>query len=108
MREVAKYYPETKETPTGHLNQTRKNVESTKPFKKEQRRLDAARKEAVATRAQRRVSDSKATADKATTTLDQANLVFEKLNEAQLKGEKIKDVYTRVYDARETMFSDQT
>ena len=28
---VVKYYPETTETPKGHLNQTRKNVRSTKP-----------------------------------------------------------------------------
>ena len=27
---VKKYYPETKETPKGHLDQTRKNVRSTK------------------------------------------------------------------------------
>ena len=35
---VDKYYPETTETPKGHLNQTRKNVRSTnpktKPFEK--------------------------------------------------------------------------
>ena len=30
-KNVAKYYPETTETPKGHLNQTRKNVRSTKP-----------------------------------------------------------------------------
>jgi hypothetical protein len=29
-RNVQKYYPKTIETPTGHLNQTRKNVQSTK------------------------------------------------------------------------------
>ena len=29
-RTVAKYYPETTETPKGHLNQTRKHVRSTK------------------------------------------------------------------------------
>ena len=28
---VARYYPETNETPKGHLNQSRKNVRSTKP-----------------------------------------------------------------------------
>ena len=27
---VAKYYPETKETPKGHMNQTRKKFRSTK------------------------------------------------------------------------------
>ena len=30
-RNVAKYYPKTVETPKGHLNQTRKNIRSTKP-----------------------------------------------------------------------------
>ena len=30
-RNVGKYYPETNETPKGHTNQTRKNVQSTKP-----------------------------------------------------------------------------
>ena len=31
VKNVTKYYPETIETPKGHLNQTRKNVRSTKP-----------------------------------------------------------------------------
>ena len=30
--------------------------------------------------------------------------MFEELNVAQLKDKKIKDVYTRVYGARETFF----
>ena len=30
-RNVVRYYPETNETPKGHLNQSRKNVRSTKP-----------------------------------------------------------------------------
>ena len=30
-RNVVKYYPDTTKTPKGHLNQTRKNVRSTKP-----------------------------------------------------------------------------
>ena len=30
VRTVTKYYPETAETPKGHLNQTRKNVRTTK------------------------------------------------------------------------------
>ena len=34
-------------------------------------------------------------------------MVFEEPNIAQLKGEKIRDVYTKVHDARETVFSDQ-
>ena len=31
VRNVKKYYPETSETPKGHMAQTRKNVHSTKP-----------------------------------------------------------------------------
>ncbi len=32
VQNVKKYYPETTETPKGHMNQTRKNVRSTKVF----------------------------------------------------------------------------
>ena len=32
VRNVKRYYPETTETPKGHMNQTRKNVRSTKVF----------------------------------------------------------------------------
>ena len=31
VENVKKYYPETTETPKGHMTQTRKNVQSTKP-----------------------------------------------------------------------------
>ncbi len=34
VQNVKKYYPETTETPKGHMNQTRKNVRSTKVFEK--------------------------------------------------------------------------
>jgi hypothetical protein len=33
VQNVKKYYPETTETPKGHMNQTHKNVRSTKVFK---------------------------------------------------------------------------
>ena len=39
-RNVAKYYPETTETPKGYLNQTRKNVWSTKPNTKTLEKID--------------------------------------------------------------------
>ena len=66
-RNVKKYYPETTETPKGHLNQSRKNVRSTKsPVKP-----------------------------------------FE-TNNAKLKGKKERDVYIKIYDVRETIYSDQT
>ena len=65
---VKKYYPETDATPKGHMNQTRKNVRSTK--------APAA--------------------------------PMETCNIAKLRGKKERDVYTKVYEARQTMFSDQT
>ena len=66
-RNVNKYYPETDETPKGHMNQTRKNVRSTK-----------------------------------------AKPLKEYEHKNQLEGKKVKDVYIKVYDTRETIFSDQT
>ena len=33
---------------------------------------------------------------------------FEEPNNGQLKGRKVKDVYTKVYDVRNTVFPDQT
>ena len=67
-KNVAKYYPETTETPKGHLNQVRKNVRSTKPKPRE----------------------------------------METANTSTLRGRKVRDVYTRVYELRNTVFSDQT
>jgi hypothetical protein len=63
---VKKYYPETTETPKGHLNQTRKNVRSTKPKP------------------------------------------LEETHSNQLRGRKVKDIFVKVYDVRETVFTDQT
>eukprot|EP00956_Cyclotella_meneghiniana_P017716 scaffold29109_cov56-Cyclotella_meneghiniana.AAC.5 len=67
-KNVQKYYPETTETDKGHMNQTRKNVRSTKP----------------------------------------KSTPFEDPNTAQLRGKKVHDIFTKVYDPRETIFSDQT
>jgi len=66
-KNVNKYYPETVETPKGHLNQSRKNVRSTK-----------------------------------------AKPLEEYANKHKLEGKKEKDVYIKVYDAKETIYSDQT
>ena len=63
---VKKYYPESTETPKGHLNQTRKNVRSTKAKP------------------------------------------FEEMLSNQLRGKKVKDVYVKVYNVRDTVFTDQT
>ena len=63
-RNIAKYYPETTETPKGHLNQTRKNVRLTKPKSKP----------------------------------------FETTDASTLGGKKVRDIYTKVYDVRNTVF----
>ena len=68
VRNVSKYYPESIEMPKGHLNQTRKNVRSTKP----------------------------------------KPMPLETSDTTTLRGKKQRDVYTRVYDIRSTIFSDQT
>ena len=67
-RNINKYYPETTETPKGHLNQIRKNIRSTKP----------------------------------------KPAPMETPNIATLRGQKLHDVYTKVYDVCNTVFSDQT
>jgi len=67
-RNVQKYYPETTETTKGHMNQTRKNVRSTKAKPPP----------------------------------------LETCDTSQLRGKKVRDVYTETYNVRETMFSDQT
>ena len=61
---VAKYYPETTETPKGHMNQTRKNVRLTK--------------------------------QKATP--------LDKSETSTLKGKKVHDIYTNVYEVCNTVF----
>ena len=67
-RKVAKYYPETTDTPKGYMNQTRKIFRSTK---------------------------KKATP-------------LEKSDTKTLKGKKVRDIYTNVYEVCNTVFSDQT
>ena len=67
-RNAAKYYPETSETPKGHMNQTRKNVRSTKP----------------------------------------KPTPLEVTNTTTLQGKKVRDVFVKTYDVRNTVFSDQT
>ena len=66
-RNVQKYYPETNETPKGHMNQARKNVRSTKP-----------------------------------------KPLHEYENKNHLVGKKKHDIYTKVYDVKDTIYSDQT
>ena len=68
VRNVKKYYPETTKNPKGHLNQTRKNVRSTK----------------------------------------QKQQLLKTCDTSCLKGKKEWDIYIKVYDVRETIYSDQT
>jgi hypothetical protein len=67
-RNVQKYYPKATETAKGHLNQTRKNVRSTK----------------------------------------EKPAPLETCDTLQLHGKKVRDVYTKTYKVRKTMFSNQT
>ena len=75
-RNVNKYYPETTETPKGHMNQTQKNVGSTKA--------------------------------KPSTWEQPVQSPLKEPNILQLRGKKVCDVFTQVYDIRETVFSNQT
>ncbi|KAL7482528.1 hypothetical protein ACHAW6_008209, partial [Cyclotella cf. meneghiniana] len=63
-----KYYPDTTETPKGHLNQTRKNVRSTKP----------------------------------------KPIPLKTFHSPHLKGCKVRDIFTKVYDVCDTVFTNQT
>ncbi|EJK55033.1 hypothetical protein THAOC_25280 [Thalassiosira oceanica] len=65
---IRKYYPETPETPAGHLNRQRQNIRSTKP----------------------------------------QSQPLEQVDTSDLRGKKIRDVYIKVHEAKNTIFSDQT
>ena len=67
-RNLAIYYPETNETPKRHLNQSRKNVSSTKPKR---------------------------------TPLEMHKTLT-------LQGHKARDIYTSMYEIRNTVFSEHT
>jgi hypothetical protein len=60
------YYPGTDKTSKGHMNQTQKNLRSTK------------------------------------------QAPMESFNSKEMHGKKVRNVYVKVYNARETTFSDQT
>ena len=105
---VAKYYPETKETPKGYFNQTKKMfvVDQEQGSREEHGESRATGTTITAVDAISHVKAQKRGARG--TSVSDANLVFEEPNVSQLKGKKIRDVYTRVYDVRNTVFSDQT
>ncbi|KAL7486747.1 hypothetical protein ACHAW6_012336 [Cyclotella cf. meneghiniana] len=67
-KNIQKYYPDTTETPKGHLNQTRTNVRSTKP----------------------------------------KPVPLEAFHSPHLKGRKVRDVFTKVYNVCDTVFTNQT
>ena len=98
-RTVRKYYPETVETPKGHKNQTRKNVRTTRDqptswaHQQEQLAVGQSSDLKISTRGTRAIA---------------AQIPFSEPNTSQLRGKKLRDVYTKVYDVRETVFSDQT
>ena len=99
-RTITKDYPETTETPTGHLNQTQKNVRSTK----DKATGKGTRTTTTIVDAIRHAKAQKRGARGTSVSADD----FEMANTAQLKGKKVRDMYTKVYDVRETVFSDQT
>ena len=78
---IKKYYPETSETSKGHLNQTRKNVRSTKTSTAN----DGCHKPVSAQKRGTRGTSASA-----------APYEFETPNTTQLRGKKIQDVYTKV------------
>jgi hypothetical protein len=67
-KNIQKYYPDTTETPKGHLNQTSKNVRSIKP----------------------------------------KPVPLEDFHSPHLRGRKAHNIFTKVYDVRDTVFTDQT
>ena len=97
-RTVSKYYPETTETPKGHMNQTRKNVRSTK--KHENFELTQASRAPKLGSADAVLSRGEYDR-KSETIVPQA---FEEPNTRKLAGRKARDVYTKVYDVRNTVF----
>ena len=107
IKNVTKYYPKMVKTPAGHMNQTRKNVQSTKPTKDTSK--GRQKKKPKTTTTADVISQVKAQKQGALgTSVSDANLVFEEQEKLQLKGKKIRDVYIRVYNVRNTVFSDQT
>ena len=83
-RTVNKYYPETTETPKGHLNQSRKNVRSTKD--------KVAGKERIISTAARAISQAKNQRQNSSETSASAK-EFETPNTTKLKGKNVRDVY---------------
>merc|ERR1712194_376892 len=80
---IKKYYPETSKTSKGHLNQTRKNVRSTKT----PTTSDGCHTPVWAQKRGTRGTSASATPG-----------VFEEPNTTQLKGKKVRDVYTKMYN----------
>ena len=99
-RTVSKCYPETTETPKGHLNQTRNNVRSTKSKTTEKGTRTTTPAADVIHHVKAKQRGARGTSVSAAD--------FKIPNTSQLKGKKLRDVYTKVYDVRETIFSDQT
>ena len=86
---IKKDYPETSKTSKGHLNQTRKNVRSTKTPPTS----DGCHKPVLAQKRGTRGTSASA-----------APGAFEEPNTKQLRVKKMRDIYTKVYNVRETLF----
>ena len=107
VKNVTKYYPETVETPKEHMNQTGKKSRSTKTTGGTSK--CGHKKKLKTTTAADVMNQVKAQKQGARgTSVSDANLVSEETNVSHLEGKKIRDVYTRVYDVKNTVFSDQT
>ena len=90
-KNVRKYYPETTETPKGHMNQTRKNVRSIKSKITPSATVESSQS-----------SDSKR--GTRGTRIIAARFPMAEPDIMQLRGKKVCNVYVKVYDVRSTIF----
>ena len=88
-RTVNKYYPKTTETLKGRLNQSQKNVRPTKD--------KVVGKKRIISTAARAISQAKNQKQNSSETSARAK-DFKTPNTTKLKGKKVRDVYTKVYD----------
>ena len=99
-RRVSKYDPETTETPKGRLNQTRKDGRLIITKTRERYKVEAIGRTTIAADATSQMGSKQSTCG---TSVSAANFVFEEPNTLQLKGKEVRDIYTKVYDVRESL-----
>ena len=95
------------EMPKGHMNQTHKNVRSTKPKLTPPQTLTVPEDMFNIRPVERSTSSNSKRGTRGTRKIA-VRLPMAELNTTQLRGKKVWDVYTKMYDARSTIFSDQT